>query len=143
MTQIGIYGPQVSTPWLAEHCSSMVFQLPEPDELTATSETLHDNWKTPPRKRERAPDRRREPHRPKNRSIDRPKSETMAAVVRAREQLEAIATNATDGPQRSYADITRLIPSTPQTHSRPRPRPPPTEAHRHALLYDRRFENKR
>jgi seryl-tRNA synthetase len=36
-------------------------------------------------------------------------------VQQAREQLETIATSATDGPQRSYADITRLTPFLPTT----------------------------
>jgi hypothetical protein len=45
-------------------------------------------------------------------------------LQRAREQLETIATNATDGPQRSYADITRLTPFLPHNDSRTLAAPP-------------------
>ena len=38
------------------------------------------------------------------------KKQMTEELQQAREQLEAIATNATDGPQRSYADITRSTP---------------------------------
>jgi myosin heavy subunit len=39
-------------------------------------------------------------------------------LQQAREQLETIATSATDGPQRSYADVTRLTPFSPHNDSR-------------------------
>ncbi|RKL03356.1 hypothetical protein BFJ70_g17279 [Fusarium oxysporum] len=46
-----------------------------------------------------------------------------------REELETIATNATDGPQRSYADVTRLPPFLPHNDSRTLAVPPnPTDA---------------
>ncbi|GKU14944.1 unnamed protein product, partial [Fusarium langsethiae] len=49
-------------------------------------------------------------------------------LQRAREQLETIATNATDGPQRSYADVTRLTPFLPHNNSRTLAAPPnPTD----------------
>jgi seryl-tRNA synthetase len=56
-------------------------------------------------------------------------------LQQAREQLETIATSATDGPQRSYADITRLTPFLPHNDSRTLAAPP-NEPHRCALLHD-------
>ncbi|KAG7402750.1 hypothetical protein Forpe1208_v016984 [Fusarium oxysporum f. sp. rapae] len=45
-----------------------------------------------------------------------------------REQLETIAANATDGPQRSYADVTRLTSFLPHNDSRTLAAPPiPTD----------------
>ncbi|KAH7464199.1 hypothetical protein FOMA001_g17891 [Fusarium oxysporum f. sp. matthiolae] len=50
-------------------------------------------------------------------------------IQQVREELETIATNATDGPQRSYADVTRLPPFLPQNDSRTLAAPPnPTDA---------------
>ncbi|KAF5268793.1 hypothetical protein FOXYS1_306, partial [Fusarium oxysporum] len=49
-------------------------------------------------------------------------------LQRVREQLETIATNAMDGPQRSYADVTRLTPFLPHNDSRTLAAPPnPTD----------------
>ncbi|KAM0293122.1 hypothetical protein ACHAPM_011719 [Fusarium culmorum] len=49
-------------------------------------------------------------------------------LQRAREQLETITTNATDGPQRSYADVARLISFLPHNDSRTLAAPPnPTD----------------
>ncbi|GKU05935.1 unnamed protein product [Fusarium langsethiae] len=45
-------------------------------------------------------------------------------LQRAREQLETIATNAMDGPQRSYADVARLTPFLPHNDSRTLAAPP-------------------
>ncbi|KAJ0126918.1 Uncharacterized protein HZ326_29978 [Fusarium oxysporum f. sp. albedinis] len=111
----------------------------------AKSETPRDNWKTLRKKRERTPGRRRERCWPKNRSTDRPKSERVAAAAaetvremgkqmveikeqmteelqRAHDQLEIIATNATDGAQRSYAGVTPSLPFLPETIRTPQTR---------------------
>jgi hypothetical protein len=56
------------------------------------------------------------------------KEQMTEELQRAREQLETIATSATDGPQRSYADITRLTPFLPHNDSRTLAAPPnPTD----------------
>jgi hypothetical protein len=56
------------------------------------------------------------------------KEQMTQELQRAREQLETIATNATDGPQRSYADVTRLTPFLPHNDSRTVAAPPnPTD----------------
>ncbi|KAI8417089.1 hypothetical protein FOFC_03402 [Fusarium oxysporum] len=52
------------------------------------------------------------------------KDQMTEELQRAREQLETIATNATDGPQRSYADVTRLTPFLPRNDSRTLAAPP-------------------
>ncbi|KAF5700297.1 hypothetical protein FMUND_14381 [Fusarium mundagurra] len=46
------------------------------------------------------------------------KEQMTEELQRVREQLETIATNAMDGPQRSYADVTRLTPFSPHNDSR-------------------------
>lgn len=46
------------------------------------------------------------------------KKQMTEELQQAREQLETIATNATDGPQRSYADITRSTPFPQHNSSR-------------------------
>ncbi|KAG7000436.1 Retrovirus-related Pol polyprotein from type-1 retrotransposable element R1 [Fusarium oxysporum f. sp. conglutinans] len=56
------------------------------------------------------------------------KEQMTEELQRVREQLETIATNATDGPQRSYADVTRLTPFLPHNDSRTLAAPPnPTD----------------
>ncbi|KAF6525889.1 hypothetical protein HZS61_011684 [Fusarium oxysporum f. sp. conglutinans] len=56
------------------------------------------------------------------------KDQMTEELQRVREQLETIATNATDGPQRSYADVTRLTPFLPHNDSRTLAAPPnPTD----------------
>jgi hypothetical protein len=56
------------------------------------------------------------------------KEQMTEELQRVREQLETIATNATDGPQRSYADVTRLTPFLPHNDSRTLVAPPnPTD----------------
>ncbi|GKU07518.1 unnamed protein product, partial [Fusarium langsethiae] len=56
------------------------------------------------------------------------KEQMTEELQRAREQLETIATNATDGPQRSYADVTRLTPFLPHNDLRTLAAPPnPTD----------------
>jgi hypothetical protein len=50
-------------------------------------------------------------------------------LQQAREQLETITASTTDGPQRSYADVTRLTPFLPHNDSRTLAAPPnPTDA---------------
>jgi uncharacterized coiled-coil protein SlyX len=51
------------------------------------------------------------------------KEQITEKLQRVREELETIATNATDGSQRSYADVTRLTPFMPQRLPEPQPRP--------------------
>ncbi|KAF6515789.1 hypothetical protein HZS61_004530 [Fusarium oxysporum f. sp. conglutinans] len=56
------------------------------------------------------------------------KEQMTEELQRAREQLETIAANAMDGPQRSYADVTRLTPFLPHNDSRTLAAPPnPTD----------------
>ncbi|RKL17458.1 hypothetical protein BFJ70_g14639 [Fusarium oxysporum] len=56
------------------------------------------------------------------------KDQMTEELQRIREQLETIATNATDGPQRSYADITRLTAFLSHNDSRTLAAPPnPTD----------------
>ncbi|RKK24129.1 hypothetical protein BFJ67_g16781 [Fusarium oxysporum f. sp. cepae] len=56
------------------------------------------------------------------------KEQMTEELQRVREQLETITTNATDGPQRSYADVTRLTPFLPHNDSRTLAAPPnPTD----------------
>ncbi|RYC77154.1 hypothetical protein BFJ63_vAg19972, partial [Fusarium oxysporum f. sp. narcissi] len=45
------------------------------------------------------------------------KDQMTEELQRVREQLESIVTNAMDGPQRSYADVTRLTPFLPHNDS--------------------------
>ncbi|EXM13838.1 hypothetical protein FOTG_17727 [Fusarium oxysporum f. sp. vasinfectum 25433] len=52
------------------------------------------------------------------------KDQMTEELQRVREQLETIATNAMDGPQRSYADVARLIPFLPHNDSRTLAAPP-------------------
>ena len=52
------------------------------------------------------------------------KAQMAEELQRVREQLETIATSATDGPQRSYADVTRLTSCTPHSDSRTLAAPP-------------------
>ncbi|KAF4332872.1 reverse transcriptase [Fusarium beomiforme] len=52
----------------------------------------------------------------------------MAEVLqRIREQVKTVATNVTDGPQRSYADVTRLTPFLPHNDSRTLATPNPID----------------
>ncbi|RKK64609.1 hypothetical protein BFJ68_g18683, partial [Fusarium oxysporum] len=56
------------------------------------------------------------------------KDQMTQELQRVREQLETIVTNAMDGPQRSYADVTRLTPFLPHNDSRTLAAPPnPTD----------------
>ncbi|KNB17625.1 hypothetical protein FOXG_21990 [Fusarium oxysporum f. sp. lycopersici 4287] len=56
------------------------------------------------------------------------KDQMTEELQRVREQLETIVTNAMDGPQRSYADVTRLTPFLPHNDSRTLAAPPnPTD----------------
>ncbi|EXM12452.1 hypothetical protein FOTG_19047 [Fusarium oxysporum f. sp. vasinfectum 25433] len=56
------------------------------------------------------------------------KDQMTEELQRVREQLETIVTNAMDGPQRSYADVTRLTPFLPHNDSRNLAAPPnPTD----------------
>uniref|UniRef100_A0A0D2YD08 Uncharacterized protein n=2 Tax=Fusarium oxysporum TaxID=5507 RepID=A0A0D2YD08_FUSOF len=56
------------------------------------------------------------------------KEQMTEELQRVREQLETITTNALDGPQRSYADVTRLTPFLPHNDSRTLAAPPnPTD----------------
>ncbi|RKL00430.1 hypothetical protein BFJ70_g17447, partial [Fusarium oxysporum] len=56
------------------------------------------------------------------------KDQMTEELQRVREQLETITTNALDGPQRSYADVTRLTPFLPHNDSRTLAAPPnPTD----------------
>ncbi|RKL22256.1 hypothetical protein BFJ72_g14711 [Fusarium proliferatum] len=52
------------------------------------------------------------------------KDQMTEELQRVREQLETIAANAADGPQRSYADVTRLTPFLPHNDSRTLAAPP-------------------
>ncbi|KAF6525346.1 hypothetical protein HZS61_011141 [Fusarium oxysporum f. sp. conglutinans] len=56
------------------------------------------------------------------------KEQMTEELQRVREQLETIVANAMDGPQRSYADVTRLTPFLPHNDSRTLAAPPnPTD----------------
>ncbi|KAL9572083.1 hypothetical protein ACKAV7_003800 [Fusarium commune] len=56
------------------------------------------------------------------------KDQMTEELQRVREQLETIAANAMDGPQRSYADVTQLTPFLPHNDSRTLAAPPnPTD----------------
>ncbi|RKK45061.1 hypothetical protein BFJ69_g18273 [Fusarium oxysporum] len=56
------------------------------------------------------------------------KDQMTEELQRVREWLETIVTNAMDGPQRSYADVTRLTPFLPHNDSRTLAAPPnPTD----------------